>query len=107
MNILRLTVASVGGAKNGHSFDYNLAQDSEAGVFGKIKAAIVNKIEGYKAQAREEQGTEQVLLLSDSMLKDIGLTQTDRYSLKAGLTSLEVLNARREANRGQFDLENR
>jgi len=107
MNISRLAVASIGGAKNGHSFDYNLAHDPEAGFFGKIKAAMVNKIEAYKAQAREERGAAQVLQMSDSMLNDIGLTQTDRYSLKAGLTSLEVLNARREANRGQFDLENR
>ncbi len=103
MNILRLAVASIGGSKNGHSFDYNLAQDSEAGFFGKIKAVIINKIEAYKAQAREERGAEQVLQMSDSMLKDIGLTQTDRHGLETGLVSLVDLNARREAYRRQFD----
>jgi uncharacterized protein YjiS (DUF1127 family) len=103
MNILKSVASSVGSGKSGNSFNHQLAHGFEAGFIDKIKANIKNKIEGYKAQSREEQGIEQVLQMSDSMLKDIGLTHTDRASLRAGLTSLEELNAQRETYYSQFD----
>ena len=99
MNILSLVGVSIGSAKSRDNFNRHLIQGPEAGFIDRIKAAAKNKIEGYIAQARRERGTEQVLQMSDSELKDIGLTKTDRYSLKSGLTSLAELNARREANR--------
>jgi uncharacterized protein YjiS (DUF1127 family) len=103
MNILNLVASSDGGEKSGSSFNHHLAHGLEAGFIDKIKATLKNTIEGYKAQSLEERGIEQVLQMSDSMLKDIGLTHSDRISLKAGLTSLEELNAQRENYYRQFD----
>jgi uncharacterized protein YjiS (DUF1127 family) len=103
MNNLKLAAASIGDEKISDRFELHLVQGPEAGYIDKIKAVVKLKIETYKAQAREERGREQVLQMNDSMLGDIGLTHTDRASLKAGLTSLEELNARREAYRHQFD----
>ncbi len=103
MNNLKLAAASIGDERVSDRFDLHLVQGTEAGLIDKIKAVVKLRIESYKAQAREEQGTEQVLQMSDSMLQDIGLNLTDRSSLKAGLTSLEELNTRREASRRQLD----
>ncbi len=103
MNILRLAPASIGDVKTGHNIDHHLAQGSEAGIIDKIIIAAKSKIEEYKAQARNERDTEQVLLMDDSMLKDIGLSPTDNDSLKSGLISLGDLNARRETYRRQFN----
>ena len=103
MKNLRLAAASTGDTRIGHSFDHHLVQGSGAGFIAKIKAAAKNRIEAYKAQARSERETEQVLQMSDSMLKDIGLTYADHQGLKSGLISLEDLNVRREAYRRQFD----
>jgi len=102
MNVLRLA-ASVSGAKTSHSFSHHLVQKSEAGLIDKIKTAAKNRIEVYKTQAREKQDLEQVLLMSDSMLEDIGLTHIDRDNLKFGQSSLAELNALREVYRGQFN----
>lgn len=103
MNNLRLAAASTGDTKSGHNFSHDFVQESETGFIDKIKAAVKNKIEGYKAQARRERETKQVLQMSDSMLKDIGLTHMDRNSLNSGLISLVELNTRREAYRRQFN----
>ena len=103
MNILKLAAASTGGAETGHSISHEYIQGSEAGFVYKFKAGIKNMIEAYKAQARTERETKQVLEMSASMLKDIGLTHMDRNSLKSGFISLVDLNARREANCRQFD----
>ena len=102
MNVLRLA-ASVSGAKTSHSFSHRLVQKSEAGLIDKIKTAARIRIEVYKTEAREKQGLEQVLLMSDNMLEDIGLTHIDRDNLKSGQSSLADLNALREAYRGQFN----
>jgi uncharacterized protein YjiS (DUF1127 family) len=103
MNNLKLAAASIGDEKICDRFDLHLVQGPETGLIDKIKAVVKLRIETYKTQAREERGTEQVLQMSDGMLQDIGLTVTDRSSLKAGLTSLEELNTRREACRRQLD----
>ncbi len=102
MNILNLAEVSIGSAKSRDNFNRHLIQGPEAGFIDRIKAAAKNKIEGYKAQAQRERDTEQVLQMSNSELKDIGLTNTDRDSLESGLTSLAELNARREAYRRKF-----
>lgn len=107
MNILKLVTSAVGSTKPGHNFNHLLAPESGAGFFERIKAVTRIKLEQYKSQVREENETQQVLHMSDSMLKDIGMTQGDRDSLKCGLTSLEELNARREAYYGQLYGENR
>ena len=96
MNIFRVVASAVGSTNSEHKFNHHLASDPEARFFDIFKAAAKSRIERYKAQVQEQKGTVQVLQMSDSMLKDIGLTQSDRYSLKAGLTSLAELNAQRE-----------
>ncbi len=96
MNILRLVTSVAGGSKPGRNFNHHIAPESKTDFFDTIKAVARKKIETYKAQDEEEKGTEQVLKMSDSMLKDIGLTQSDRDSLKAGLTTLEELNTQRK-----------
>ena len=96
MNIFRVVASAVGSTNLEHNFKHHLASDSEAGFFHIFKAAAKARIERYKTQAEEQKGTAQVLQMSDRMLKDIGLTQSDRDSLIAGLTSLEELNAQRE-----------
>jgi len=96
MNIFRVVASAVGSTNSEPKFNYHLASDSDAGFIKIFKAAAKTRIERYKAQVQEQKGTVQVLQMSDSMLKDIGLTQSDRDSLKAGLTSLEELNAQRE-----------
>ena len=98
MNILRLLTSVAGGSKPGRDFNHHIAPESKIDFFDTIKVVARKKIETYKAQAREVKGTKQVLEMSDSMLKDIGLTQSDRDSLKAGLTSLEELNAQRDTH---------
>lgn len=103
MKILRLAAASSGDTKTGYSFRHHLLQGTEAGFIARIIVAAKDKIEAYKAEARRERETEQVLQMSDSMLKDIGLTQADRQGLATGLVSLVDLNARREAYRRQYD----
>jgi uncharacterized protein YjiS (DUF1127 family) len=103
MNILKLIGSSAGCGKFGNSFNHHFAYGFEAEIIDKFKTTVKNKIEGYKAQSLEERGIEQVLQMSDSMLKDIGLTHSNRTSLKAGLTSLEELNAQRENYYRQFD----
>ncbi len=103
MNILKLALAPIGDAKTSNHFDHHLVQKNGAGFVDKIISVAKDKIETYKARAREERGAEQVLQMSDGMLKDIGMTHTDRSSLEAGLISLEELNTRREAYRRQFD----
>ncbi len=102
MNILSLAGVIIGSAKSNDNFNRHLIQGPEAGFIDRIKAAAKNKIEGYKAQAQRERDTKQVLQMSDSELKDIGLTNTDRDGLESGLTSLAELNARREAYRRKF-----
>ena len=103
MNILKLASASSSGAKISDRFDHHLVLGSRTSFIDRLKAVVQNRIETYKARARDEQGTEQVLEMSDSMLQDIGLTSNDRSGLKAGLISLDDLNGRREAYRRQFD----
>ena len=96
MNIFRVVASAVGSTISEHKFNHHLASDSEASFFEIFKAAAKIRIERYKARVQEQKGTVQVLQMSNSMLQDIGLTQSDRDSLKAGLTSLEELNAQRE-----------
>ena len=102
MNNLSLAGVIIGSAKSSDNFNRHLIQGPEAGFIDRIKAAAKNKIEEYKAQAQRERDTEQVLQMSDSELKDIGLTNTDRDGLESELTSLAELNARREAYRRKF-----
>ena len=85
------------------SFSHHFVQGSEASLIDKIKATVKNKIEGYKAQTRREREAEQVMQMSNSMLKDLGLTSGDLDSLKSGLISFADLNARREASRRRFN----
>ena len=102
MNIFRVVASTVGSTKSGYNLNHHVASESEAGFFEIIKAAAKARIERYKAQVQEQNGTEQVLQMSDSMLKDIGLAQLDRDSLKAGLTSLKELNDQRETYYSQI-----
>lgn len=103
MNILKLATVPIGDAKTSRHFDHQPVQKTKAGFVDKLISVARDKIDTYKAQAREERGREQVLQMSDSMLGDIGLTPTDRSSLEAGVTSLEELNTRRESYRRKFD----
>ena len=107
MNILKLVSSTAGSTKTDHNFDRQPAPESATGFFEIIKHIAKNKIEEYKSRVREETDTHQVLQMSDSMLKDIGLTQSDRASLKSRLTSLEELNTRRKTYYAQLYGENR
>ena len=102
MNILNFATASTGDAKTGHSLNRHLDSGPETGFIDRIKSGVKNKIEAYKAQARGARDTRLVLQMSDTELKDIGLTSTDRDSLELGLTSLSILNTRRETYRRKF-----
>ena len=103
MKILRLAASSAGSTETGHSLRHHPVSKPGNGIFDTIKNSARNKIEEYKAQAREEKAAEQVLQMDTSMLKDIGLSHSDRDSLKAGLTSLKELNSQRDAYRCRFN----
>ena len=102
MNIFRLVTSIAGGSKSGSNLNHQMAPELKAGFSDMIKAVARKRIEAHKAQAWAEKGTKQVLEMDDCMLKDIGLTQSDRNSLKAGLTSLEELNAQRKTYYNPF-----
>ena len=102
MRNLKLVVATIGGFKTDHTLSAHFLPGSEGSLIDKVKIITKNKIEQYKAEARHERETKQVLQMSDSMLKDIGLNPADLDRLRAGQTSLKELNDRRESYRNQF-----
>jgi uncharacterized protein YjiS (DUF1127 family) len=103
MKNLRLVTECAGAENPGNGFDHKLVVETGAGFIDRITAVVKNRIEAYKAEARRERETGQVMQMSDSMLKDIGLTLSDQTDLESGLTSLGVLNVRRENYRRQFE----
>ena len=102
MNILRLVASSVGNAEARHGLSRYQALEAKADIFDSVKKIVRNSIEGYKAQARADKDTEHVLQMDAQMLKDIGLTHSDRNSLGAGQISLKELNTRRETHLSSF-----
>lgn len=98
MNILKLVASSAGSAETSHSLGHRPVIESKAGIFDSIKRFVSGTIDEYKARAKTRKDTEHVLQMDNDMLKDIGLTHSDRDSLEAGLTSLKELNTQREAH---------
>jgi uncharacterized protein YjiS (DUF1127 family) len=102
MNILKLVASSAGSAETSHSLGHLPAIESKADIFDSVKKFVRTRIEGYKARAKTRKDTEHVLQMDNDMLKDIGMTHSDRDSLEAGLTSLKELNTRSEAHFSSF-----
>lgn len=99
MNSFRLATSSAGSTENSH----RRVIDSMANFYDSVKKIISARVEGYKAEAKARKDTNHVLQMDDEMLKDIGLTHSDRDSLQAGLTSLTELNKQREIYRSRFN----
>ncbi len=119
MSLFNLAIASIVDANTGNGINHNFIKqfasvtpeyeqrtreiraNSVMAVIGKIKASFKQYIEDSRARAQDRHGTEQVLQMSDHLLKDIGLTPADLHGLRSGQITLKKLSARRESNRNQ------
>ncbi len=64
-----------------------------------IGSAIKRALAVYRERREAKRALDELLSLSDHHLEDIGLHRGDLIAVKLGVTSLEALNARREARR--------
>jgi uncharacterized protein YjiS (DUF1127 family) len=88
-------------------YGHEIRAKSVLGVLAKIKNAVRQFVNDSRAAARARRNNEEVLQLSENILKDIGLTFVDTQDLKSGQTTLEALNARRDQYRDQAARSNR
>jgi uncharacterized protein YjiS (DUF1127 family) len=89
----------------GRKIDYRAAErhgrtiraKSIIALFGAIKQRIGVAVEAYWVRAQARHDLQTLLNLSDSMLKDIGLTRSDLASVQYGVVTLKQLDAERKA----------
>ena len=121
MKLLNFAIASIVDANTGNSInrqfvsqfgsnkiDYaqhgrDIRANSILALIGKIKASVTQYIENSKATAQAHRSSEEVLQMSEHMMKDVGLTYNDVTDLRLGLISLNTLNQRRDQNRNEQD----
>ena len=110
MKLLQFAVASIvdantgyGLAHHGGSIDYAAAAQhgrtirakSIVAVYKLIKDQLGNAISSYRARSRKSRQIAALVQLDDHLLKDIGLTRGDVFSVEMGLVTLEQLDAKR------------
>ncbi|MGD2173516.1 MAG: DUF1127 domain-containing protein [Gammaproteobacteria bacterium] len=91
--------------RGGGNIDYRDAEirsrairsKSVQAFFGAIRAAVRDTLAAYREKARQRRAIEELSLLNDHYLDDIGLTRGDITAVKLGQTSLEVLDADRRS----------
>jgi len=118
MKLLQFAVASVVDANIGYGLGHNngrigyaaaaqhgrtIRAKSIVAVYRLIKDQLGNAISSYRAKSRKGRQIAALAQLDDHLLKDIGLTREDVFSVEMGLVTLEQLDAKR-ANSHQREL---
>ncbi len=116
MKLFESTIAPIVDANTGHglegkklSVDYSAAihtgreirAKSVLAWFASIKHRIGQIISNYHVRANNRRAINELSYLSDRLLKDIGIERYVLASVRAGLTTLEELDASRRP--GQVD----
>ncbi len=118
MKLFEFAIASIVDANTGYglegknlSVDYDLSAAIHAGReiraksilawFASIKHRIGQVISNYRVRAYNRRAIDAFSNLSDRLLKDIGIECYELASVRAGLTTLEELDASRRP--GQVD----
>ncbi len=114
MKLLQFAVASLVDANTGGNFARHVssidtaAAEREAhairarsiiAVTRSIGASLKRSIAEYRERREAKRVLDSLLRLSDYHLEDIGLHRGDLIAVKLGATTLDALNAKREARR--------
>ncbi len=113
MKLFESTIAPIVDANTGHglegkklSVDYSAAihtgreirAKSVLAWFASIKHRIGQIISNYHVRANNRRAINELSYLSDRLLKDIGIERYELASVRAGLTTLEELDASRRSS---------
>jgi len=117
MKLFEFTIAPIVDANTGYGLESkNLGVDYSAAIhagreiraksvlawFASIKHRIGQVISNYRVRAYNRRAIDGFSKLSDRLLKDIGIERYELASVRAGLTTLEELDASRRP--GQVDI---
>jgi uncharacterized protein YjiS (DUF1127 family) len=113
MKPLEFAIASIVDANTGHglegknlSVDYaseihrgrEIRSKSVLALFASIKHRIGQVISNYRVRAYNRRAINVISNLSDRLLKDIGIERYEIAQVRAGLTTLEELDASRRSS---------
>ena len=110
MKVVEFAIASIVDANTGYGLEgKNLSVDYSSAIhtaheiraktilawFASIKHRIGQVISNYHVRANNRRAINEISNLSDRLLKDIGIERYELAQLRAGLTTLEELDASR------------
>jgi len=113
MKLFEFTIAPIVDANTGYGLEgKNLSVDYSAAIhagreiraksvlpwFASIKHRIGQVISNYHVRANNRRAINEISNLSDRLLKDIGIERYELASVRAGLTTLEELDASRRSS---------
>ncbi len=113
MKLFEFTIAPIVDANTGYGLEgKNLGVDYSAAIhagreireksvlpwFASIKHRIGQVISNYHVRANNRRAINEISNLSDRLLKDIGIERYELASVRAGLTTLEELDASRRSS---------
>ena len=113
MKLFEFAIASIVDANTGHglegknlSVDYaseihrghEIRSKSVLALFASIKHRIGQVISNYRVWTNNRRAINEISNLSDRLLKDIGIERYELASVRAGLTTLEELDASRRSS---------
>jgi uncharacterized protein YjiS (DUF1127 family) len=113
MKLFEFAIASIVDANTGHglegknlSVDYaseihrggEIRSKSVLALFASIKHRIGQVISNYRVRAYNRRAINVISNLSDRLLKDIGIERYEIAQVRAGLTTLEELDASRRSS---------
>ena len=113
MKLFEFAIASIVDANTGHGLEgKNLSVNYSAAIhagreiraksvlawFASIKHRIGQVISNYHVRANNRRAIDEISKLSDRLLKDIGIERYELASVRAGLTTLEELDASRRSS---------
>ncbi len=113
MKLLEFAIASIVDANTGHGLEgqnlsVNYASEIHRGreirsksvlaLFASIKQRIGQVISNYHVRAYNRRAIDAYSNLSDRLLKDIGIERYEIAQVRAGLTTLEELDASRRSS---------
>ncbi len=113
MKLFEFAIASIVDANTGHglegknlSVDYaseihrggEIRSKSVLALFASIKHRIGQVISNYRVSAYNRRAINVISNLSDRLLKDIGIERYEIAQVRAGLTTLEELDASRRSS---------
>ncbi len=113
MKLFEFAIASIVGVNTGHglvgknlSVDYasaihrggEIRAKSVLALFASIKHRIGQVISNYRVKAYNRRAINEISNLSDRLLKDIGIERYELAQVRAGLTTLEELDASRRSS---------